>query len=63
MIDYTIDQEDLQALFINTRFAYGSMSFEEWTVECKEAYATFIGGRETPLTFSQWVNGQILAIT
>ena len=62
-IDFKIDQEDLKALFVLTRFAYGNMTFNSWVEECKNSYASFVKNKENPKTFSQWVNGQIIALT
>ena len=61
-IDFKIDLEDLQALYIHTRQAYGNMTFDSWLLECKKAYKQYLTNRENPKTFSQWVNGQIIAL-
>lgn len=60
---FKIDQEDLKTLFIHTRFAYGNMKFNDWVKECKVSYVQFSRDKENPKTFSQWVNGQIIALT
>lgn len=62
-VDFTIDQEDLKVLFIHTRHAYKGYTFERWVEEVKESYASFIKGKENPKSFSQWINGQIIALT
>jgi len=58
-----IEQEDLKALFAHTKHAYGNLSFIQWCDEVKKSYISFIKGKENPKTFSQWVNGQIIALT
>lgn len=60
--DFTIDLIDLQTLYIHTRKAYGNMPFEAWVLECQKAYNEYLEKRENPKTYSQWVNGQILAL-
>lgn len=62
-IDFTIDQNDLKILFLHTRHAYSSITFEKWVIEVKSAYSSFIREKENPKTFSAWVNGQIIALT
>ena len=66
MFDYTIDNEDLQVLFLHTRDAYQGYTFEQWKRECKKAYTEFAiaknnKGQDVP-TYSQWVNGSIIAL-
>ena len=62
-LDYSIDIKDLQGLFAVTRFAYANITFEEWVKEVKVDYAKFIFNKPNPMTFSQWINGQLVAIT
>lgn len=57
------DLEDLKVLFVHTKEAYGKTTFNEWMKETKEAYDSFAKGKENVKTFSQWINGQILALT
>ena len=63
MTDFTIAPDDLKVLFAHTKYAYGNMTFTQWCDDVKKAYANFIKGKENPKTFSQWVNGQIIALT
>ncbi len=56
-------QEDLKILFLHTSHAYPNMIFSQWVEEIKKSYTSFAEGKENPKTFSQWVNGQIIALT
>ena len=69
-IDFTIDQEDLQILYLHIRYSYKRMSFDKWVIEVKNVYKEYhdrnLNNLEkygTPITFSQWVNGQIIGLT
>jgi hypothetical protein len=62
-IDFSIDEKDLKVLFAHTMHCYPNMSFEAWCKEVKEVYTDFIKGKESPKTFSQWINGQTIALT
>lgn len=56
--------EDLQVLFLHTKEAYNSkITFEKWCEISEDAYLNFIKGKENTKTYSQWVNGQIIALT
>ena len=61
-INFQIDLESLQALYVHSRQAYGDIPFDSFVVECKKAYIEYLTNRENPKTFSQWVNGQIIAL-
>lgn len=61
-LDLTINQDDLKALYVHTRFAYGNLTFDQWAKEIKKAYIDFAKNQDNPKTYSQWVNGQILAL-
>lgn len=68
-LDFTIELEDLQILFVKTRHAYKNMSFEKWTEEAKKSYSEYHERNSNdlkkygqPKTFFQWVNGQIIAL-
>ena len=61
-IDFSIEVEDLKVLYVHTAQAYKNITFDKWVQECKNAYADYFRGRNNPKTFSQWVNGQILAM-
>ena len=56
-IDFTIDKQDLQVLFLHTQDAYKGYTFERWEKEVKEAYSNYFHKRENPKTFFEWVNG------
>jgi len=65
-IDFTIDQDDLKALFISCKLKTNFDSFEN---ECKQSYADYHKRNLNdpvkygqPKTFSQWINGQIIAL-
>ena len=64
--DLRISQDDLKALFLHTRAAYGNMTFTNWCQECEESYMTYFNNKELlgkqKYTYSQFVNAQILAI-
>jgi len=62
-IDFTIDEQDLEILFRHTRHAYKGLSYGRWLVEIKKSYSVYFEEREKSMTFSQWVNGQIIALT
>jgi len=54
---------NLKLLFTYTKHAYKGFTFEQWTKETKKAYLSFSEGKKNVKTFSQWVNGQIIALT
>ncbi|AGO49115.1 hypothetical protein Phi13:1_gp104 [Cellulophaga phage phi13:1] len=67
-IDFKIDIQDLQALFIATRDGYKrGVTFHNWTQNCEADYEQYFKRQvqlnEKPKTFSQWVNGQTIALT
>ena len=62
-LNFTIDINDLKALFLHTKNAYGKITFNQWTQQTKNAYSSFAKDKESVKTFSQWVNGQIIALT
>lgn len=57
-----LQTEDLQTLFLSTRIAYPGYTFESWKKEVEFAYSEYCISREKPMTFSQWINGQILLL-
>jgi len=65
-VDMRITQDDLKALFIHTRAAYGNITFQDWCKESEESYITYYNNKELyskrKYTYSQFVNAQILAI-
>jgi hypothetical protein len=67
-LDFTIDQEDLKCLFIACRNAY--KSFDNFIEDSKIQYTNYFNRNTNnlqkygaPKTYSQWVNGQIIALT
>ena len=62
-LDLTIDQESLQTLFLHARNAYKGYSFEHFCHEIESNYVRFASKQENPKSYSQWVNGQIIALT
>ena len=65
-VDMTITKDDLKALYVHTRVAYGNMTFAKWCQESEESYMTYYNNKELYIkrkyTYSQFVNAQILAI-
>lgn len=61
-IDFKIDKEDLQILFLKTREAYKNQSFEIWEQECEKSYEDYCKGKDNPKSYRQWVNGQIIIL-
>lgn len=70
-LDYAIDKDDLKCLFLHTnnKVITGGM-FEKWILETKKSYLEYhernlnnLAKYGFPKTFSQWVNGQIIALT
>ena len=63
-INYSIAQEDLKALYLLSKNAFGNMSFDVWCESVRGSYLQYVkSNRESHKTFSQWVNGQIIALT
>jgi hypothetical protein len=69
-IDFTIDIEDLKCLFIVCTKAFKNVPFDSFVNNCKISYCLYhkrntenLEKYGSPKTFSQWVNGQIIALT
>lgn len=62
-LNFTIDQNDLKTLFIHTKFAYNGLTFSQWVGEIKESYSDYFNKAKKIKTFSEWINGQIIALT
>ncbi len=69
-LNFDIDKDDLKVLFIHVRDAYKGISFEKFVIEAQNSYLEYFNRNKnnlqkygTPKTFSQWVNGQIIALT
>ena len=66
-ISFKIDNEDLKCLFI----ACGEKgSFDNFVIDCQEGYKDYykrnldnLEKYGNPKTYSQWINGQIVALT
>ena len=58
-----VKKEDLQTLFLATKNAYKGYSFEKWEKEVKISYKEYCKSKSKPMSFSQWINGQILALS
>ena len=62
-VDFTIDRNDALILWGHSMQAYKGYTFERFFNEIKEVYVNkYIPNRISPMTFSQWVNAQIIAI-
>jgi hypothetical protein len=66
-INFIIDKEDLKCLFIACKL---DVSFEKFVKDCEDGYSDYFKRNlenlekyGKPKTFSQWVNGQIIALT
>tara|TARA_R110000772_G_scaffold6250_5_gene21937 strand:- start:825 stop:1037 length:213 start_codon:yes stop_codon:yes gene_type:complete len=67
-INFNIDQDDLKALFITTRDSHKKgVNLKNWTNNCEANYEMYferqIQLNQKPKTFTQWINGQTLALT
>ena len=69
-LNFDIDKEDLKILFIHVRDAYKGISYDKFVIEAKNSYKDYhnrnlnnLQKYGKPKTFSQWVNGQIIALT
>lgn len=69
-MDLDIDTQDLQILYLHTKQAYNNCSFEVWCKHTAKAFTDYykrnLANLEKfgkPKTYSEWVNGQILALT
>ena len=65
-IDFTIEEDDLMCLHLACKVQGSFNKFED---ECKKGYSNYYNRNLddlqrycTPKTFSQWVNGQIIAL-
>lgn len=61
--DFTIDPDDLDALYACTRRAYQGKSYDFWVAESKRAYSQYAKGRRYPKSYREWINAQIIAMT
>ena len=59
-IDFTIDANDLKALYFACKGAY--KDYDYFVKDCKESYTEYLRHRTTPKTFSEWINAQTIAL-
>lgn len=62
-VSLKIDLEYLQTLYLHTRSSYGNISFLSWVKESEDSYRKYASNTRNAKTYSQWVNGQIIALT
>lgn len=68
-MNLTIDSDDIKILYLKCDFIQKSHNLEQFANYCKQSYKQYFD-RNThnieryghPKTFSQWINGQIIAI-
>lgn len=69
-LDFTIEEQDLRILFLKTQSTkFSADGFNDFINECKKAYSDYynrninnVSKYGLPKTYSQWVNGQIIAL-
>lgn len=61
-----INNEDLKALYLQTKGAYKNISFTDWCKECQKSYISYFNNKEIFIykkyTYSEFVNAQIIAL-
>lgn len=65
-----IENQDLRILFLKTSTtSFSSKGFNDFIKECEDAYSNYFNRNMNnlerygnPKTYSQWVNGQIIAL-
>ena len=68
--DLKIEDQDLRILFLKTQNTkFSSDGYKKFIKECEESYLDYFNRNTnnlekygTPKTYSQWVNGQIIAL-
>lgn len=68
--NFTIEEQDLRILFLKTQTTKFSLQgFTNFIKECEESYLDYFNRNMnnlekygTPKTYSQWVNGSIIAL-
>jgi hypothetical protein len=60
---FAINQNDLVTLKHHSVCTSDHLTLAQFTKECEETFTSFKKKTKTPMTFSQWVNGQIVALT
>jgi len=62
-IDMKIESEDLKALFLAVRFSLKGQSLKNFCTDCEKSYKEYYKKRDNPKSYSQWINGQTIAMT
>ena len=62
-VNFKIEENDLKNLFVITRFCYGQISFNVFKEEIKNDFLVYLKRTNSTKSFSEWVNGQIIALT
>jgi len=66
-LNLKIDQDDLKALFIACGNSVKNCSFQDWVRNTEVGYESYferqVRLKQAHLSFSQWVNGQIISLT
>lgn len=60
--DMQCSVDDLKALFIACKNAYKGYSYDMFQKECKNNYIEYAKTKRFPKSYSQWINGQIIAL-
>jgi len=69
-LDFTIEEQDLRILFLKTQSTKFSVDgFKDFINDCEKSYRDYYNRNMNnlsiyglPKTYSQWVNGQIIAL-
>lgn len=67
-VDFTVDSDDLKALYLQTRDCMKKgITLQQFINNCEADYEQYFERKiqlnEDAKTFSQWINGQIIALT
>ncbi len=62
-INFQVDHQDMQALYIASFNVSKSMSFESFKKNCQSAYTKYISKNPGEKTYSQWINKQVIYLT
>tara|TARA_B100000809_G_C14973634_1_gene471859 strand:+ start:86 stop:295 length:210 start_codon:yes stop_codon:yes gene_type:complete len=63
-VNYNVDVQDLKALYLLSKSAFGNIPFEKWCDAARSHYLEYVkSNRESPHTFSDWINAQIISLT
>ena len=68
--NFLIEEQDLRILFLKTQTTkFSKQGFNNFIKECEDAYSNYFNRNMNnlerygnPKTYSQWVNGQIIAL-